>query len=238
MSDLEQDGPATPRREFLGQLAVSAAALAAAGCATPAAASSLAATTRRAPSAWDDSWFGRLTSKHKAVFDNPELESSGTIGMGVTHTLRYLSGMREALGVTDAQTVLVIRHEAIPLAFNDTIWAKYGVGEYFKVKAPGVEGGWAMRNPVATPNPGRATPSDDRPQANLAWLAAHGHILLGCDVATNRLAGQLATHAHADRAAVYEELKQNVVTGLILQPNGVYAVHRAQEAGCTVIHSV
>jgi intracellular sulfur oxidation DsrE/DsrF family protein len=32
-------------------------------------------------------------------------------------------------------------------------------------------------------------------------------------------------------------LKANLIPGVILQPSGVYAAHRAQEAGCTYIRS-
>ena len=36
---------------------------------------------------------------------------------------------------------------------------------------------------------------------------------------------------------IFEELKANLVPGMILQPNGVYAVLRAQEAGCAFMRS-
>jgi hypothetical protein len=36
---------------------------------------------------------------------------------------------------------------------------------------------------------------------------------------------------------IYEELKANLVPGLILQPNGIYATMRAQEAGCAFMRS-
>jgi hypothetical protein len=43
----------------------------------------------------------------------------------------------------------------------------------------------------------------------------------------------IATKVKSDQRAIYEELKANLVPGVILQPSGIYAVHRAQEAGCT-----
>jgi hypothetical protein len=79
--------------------------------------------------------------------------------------------------------------------------------------------------------------SSDRPQSTLAWLASHGHVLLGCDLATRGYAEIIAERAKTDSQVVYEELKANLVPGVILQPTGVYAVHRAQEAGCTYIRS-
>src|SRR5262245_1084306 len=123
----------TPRREFLGQLATSAAALAGTACAAPVVAGSATAPAPAAATAsqpgsqsqtqWDDSWVGRVTAKHKAMFDAAEVSDGAVLG----HALRYLTGMRDALGAGqgEAQAVLVIRHAAIPMAFNDAMWEKY-----------------------------------------------------------------------------------------------------------------
>jgi hypothetical protein len=231
--------PATPRREFLGQIAASAIVLAGTACAPPAAAAAL--STAPAPSGsrastagqWDDSWFGRLTAKHKAVFDSPDVSDNTTAGF--SHAQRYIQGMRDALGIgpNDAQTVVVVRHEAIPFAFNDAMWEKYKIGEAAHVNSGGAP---ATKNPAAH---GRqpANANSDRPQSDIEWLTSHGHVVLACDLATQRLAGTLASKNNSTMKAVYEDLKANVAPGVILQPSGVYAVHRAQEAGCTFIRS-
>jgi hypothetical protein len=241
MSDLSNEP--TPRREFLGQLAASAVVLAGGACAAPAAAvqSPTAPTPGAAAGAqthWDDSWFGRLTAKHKAVFDSPGVEDGFTGGPG--HATRYLNGMRDALGVKpgEAQVVVVIRHTAIPFVFSDAMWEKYPMGELRNIKSGDK---FATRNPVGGPRPNARAAADstaDRPQANLQWLLSHGHIVLGCDVATQGLGAQIAQKVKGDARAIADELRANVVPGVILQPNGVYAVHRAQEAGCTFIHSI
>ncbi len=138
--------------------------------------------------------------------------------------------MRDALAVppSDVQAVVVIRHAAISMAFNDTIWAKYELGKESKVKDYSTKK-WATRNPFAS--------SADRPQATLTWLATHGHFLLGCDLAMHGMAGTIAQNTKQISSTVYDELAANLVPGVIMQPTGVYAVHRAQEAGCTYIRS-
>ena len=92
MSRSSQSDSRSPRRQFLGELAVGAAAIAAAAC-SPAAQTTAASqapapatppTQPQAerqlmgmptpPSTWDVSWMGRITAKHKAVFDSPEIE--------------------------------------------------------------------------------------------------------------------------------------------------------------------
>ena len=237
----------TARREFIGQLAASAIVLAGAGCATPAAAGQATSVPTptptpsprpqgpSAPVHWDDSWFGRLTAKHKAVFDSPEIED----GLVVFQAIGYVNGMRDALGAAngEVQAVVVMRHSAIPMVFNDAMWEKYGFGKEQKVKDR--NGKWARRNPFADTSAEHASRPGGamRQRYDLAWLASNGHILLGCDLATRGEAGEIAERTNGDSKAIYEELKANLVPGVILQPTGVYAVHRAQEAGCTYIRS-
>jgi hypothetical protein len=235
----------TPRREFLGQIAASAMVLAGAACATPgggqAAATSPAPNASpggsQAPAQWDDSWFGRLTARHKAVFDSPQIED----GLVLANASGYIRGMREAAaaGDHDVQAVVVIRHAAIPMAFNDAMWQKYEIGKDKKIKAPRSED-WAIRNPYLASGSGRgggAVDSADRPQANFSWLASHGHILLGCDLATRNYSNVIARNFKLEQRAVYDELKANLIPGMIQQPTGVYAALRAQEAGCAYIRS-
>jgi len=216
------DSP-TPRREFIGQMAASAIVLAGAACASPASVAQTIATPAPAPSQpgpsqtkWDDSWTTRLTSAHKAVFDSPEIAENSTLG--VLQAQRYVSGVTAALGAT-AQTVIVVRHKSIPFAFNDAMWEKYNIGESSKVKIGDV---WAKKNPLLS---------------QLQRLSSQGHILLGCDLATQGYAAGYAEKAKTTMKAVYEELKANLIPGLILQPNGVYAVLRAQEVGCAYMRS-
>ncbi len=231
----------TARREFIGHLATTAAALAGTACVTSRTGTAVAAGANVAPTPprsggsatrveWDDSWFSRVTAKHKALFEAASVEDGVVFG----HVVRYLNGMREALdaGGSDVQAVIVIRHSAIPMAFNDTMWAKYNMGKQSKIK-DGKD--WAVRNPYLTS--ARGAGREDRPSATIAWLAAHGHILLGCNAATLGFAATYAEVAGLESKVVYEDLKANLVPGMILQPNGIYAVHRAQEAGCTFFKS-
>jgi hypothetical protein len=225
------------RREFLGHMATSALMLAGGACTTASVAAHTNTTptpaSRPAQTAWDDSWTTRLTAKHKAVFDSPDIADNSTLGL--LQAARYLDGMQQALGAGagGAQVVLVLRHRSIPFAVNDAMWAKYPIGDEYKVKAGDAT---ATRNVVLTSRRAGAD-AGDRPQGSLTWLASHGHILLGCELALQGLASGIADRTKGNTNAIHDELKANLVPGLILQPNGVYAVHRAQEAGCTYIRS-
>jgi hypothetical protein len=251
----EQTGEPTDRRDFLGKVAASAVVLATTACAAAPAASAPAPVAAAAtppaqggaggeapapivPASWDNSWFNKLKARHKAVFEQSELD----YGSAVSMAQRWIIGMRDA-GVAkagDFQAVLVLRHNAVPMLVNNSIWEKYGVGEALKYKTFGetIE----KLNPIAAARPpaaGRPVPPNDpmRPQGNIPWFAANGHITLGCNVAFNGFVYQTATRVKADRAALMEEFKANLLPGVILQPNGIYATLRAQEAGCAYIRA-
>jgi hypothetical protein len=220
---MSDDRP-TPRRDFIGQLATGAVMLTGAAACAPAVASQgvasgagpAAAPAPANRSQWDDTWFAKLTAAHKAAFDSPEIVE----GMAIRHVTGYLQAMKDIHGA-DAQAVLVIRHSAVPMVFNDTIWGKYEVGKQSQTTS-GREGQFATRNPYA---------------AQITQLNTRGVIILACDLATRNYSGRLAQPAGEDRNAVYAAIKANLLPGVILQPTGVYGFHRAQEAGCTGIRS-
>jgi hypothetical protein len=169
------------------------------------------------------------------VFDMAEFND----GEALDHAALWLEGLHAALGATpaDAQAVIVIRHAAVPGAFNDSMWSKYEIGKLRKVKDEST-GQWAVRNPFASEPPPKgdrpARPSSaDRPGTDFGWFAQYGHILLACNVATLGMSSIIAKKVKGDQRAIYDELKSNLIPGVILQPSGIYGVHRAQEAGCT-----
>lgn len=233
------------RREFLGQIAASAAVLAVAACTPPvvtgsgSAGGATAVTPAGEPLAsrppiakWDDSWADQLkTVPHKAVFDAPDIAN----GMVVTNALVYMMSYQGVNGATDDQmrTVLVARHMGVPLAFNDALWARYQLGKRFNVKDP-VTGTWAVRNPWA-----RVDPADKSamPGGSFTDLAKRGAILLACNFAANFFGGQLAKDSGESAEAVQGMIRANLVPGFQLAMSGIYATTRAQEAGCTFIRS-
>ena len=149
MSRSSNEDSATPRRQFIGELAAGAAALAAVACApaatatgTPGQAPSPApapATQANTPPAtpqqpmtpqsaikWDASWMDRVTAKHKVVFDSPEIGE----GAALYHAMSFLSSVKDVFGTgdSDASVVVVLRHAAVPMLYTDAMWAKYDIG--------------------------------------------------------------------------------------------------------------
>lgn len=223
--------PSSHRREFLTQVAAAAAAVATTACAAPLAA---AAVQARATAPFDDSWTRRVAAaKHRAVMDSPGIDD----GLALLHATFFMQGYREQLDVggNDVVPVVVLRHQGTAIALNDAIWAKYAIGERYKVKDP-VTGNDALRNPFI-----RVSKNDKNPlvppDACLEALLASGVVLLACNKAAMRLAGQVAQQFKHDAEEVRAEFRAGLVPGVRLQPSGIYATLRAQDVGCAFIKS-
>ena len=229
MTDHTDDRP-SGRREFLSQLAVAGFAVGTTACSTPGALNLQAAPTSRPPAnpdAWDDTWTERVRNHESAVYDIPEVAGGGTLSKAAM----VMDDYKAARGFGDDRltTVIVMRHLAVPMAFNDAMWDKYEVGKALKVDDPAT-GEPARRNPFLTVNASDPH-SMIEPGDSLSALRARGAILLACNRALMARAGAYAKKTGTPVADVQKELKANLVPGVILQPSGVYAVVRAQNAG-------
>ncbi len=225
--------PSSPRREFLAQVATAAVAVAGTACVAPLGAANLSATPGRS-TPFDDTWTRRVSAaKHKAVFDSPDVGD----GLALSHATFFMQGYKEQFGLGDGDVVpvVILRHFGTVMALNDTLWEKYAFGERYKVKDPAT-GKDALRNPFVH------ITKDDKdplvsPEASLEGLLASGAVLLACNKAAMRFAGMMATKFNRDAEDVRAEFRANVVKGVHLQPSGIYAVMRAQDAGCGFIKS-
>jgi hypothetical protein len=231
-----------PRRDFLASLAATAAAGLTLPRALAAEDDAALPPAPAAPGEFDDRWTARVrAAKHRAVFDAPEIAD----GLGLWQAWLYRRGLRDALGVPagDVVPVVVLRHAATAMAVDDALWAKYELGKHRKVddpvtKAPAVRNPWARALPDAPPPDARqqAILGGD-PAPTVAGLVASGAVVLTCGLALGQIATAAAGRANADREAVLREFRAGLVPGVVVQPSGVYATLRAQEAGCVFLRS-
>jgi hypothetical protein len=220
--------PGNDRRHFLGQLAGGAAALAGFSFAPPVFAEE--ASTPLVKGEWDDSWTAKLEGKKfKTVFDAPQVNSA----LALHQADATIAGYRDVVGMDpkDLGLVVVIRHRAIPMAFNDTIWEKYDVGTTFKLNDPAT-GEPAKRNPFLH------VAKEDRKglvghDQSLQRLYEQGVIFLGCNNAAMGWAFMLAKKSGEKPDDVKALLKANVIPGMTLLPTGIFAVVRAGNVGCS-----
>jgi hypothetical protein len=211
------------RRAFLGQLVTGAAAGAGAIALSGVAAAMpdvlSAATASHAPDS--EHWLDALKGKHKQLVDafNP---NEGW-PLGFTHTFLATQGPNETAGA-----VIVLRHFAMPIALQDSIWAKYKLGESLKVIDPATKQP-AVKNPFFKPKPGVLLADD----MALDRLIARGAIVGACSVALAVLSGKFANNAGVSAEVAKKEWTAGVIAGITLLPSGTWGVNRAQEKGCT-----
>jgi hypothetical protein len=209
----------THRRGFLGGIAAGAATLVV-GRFSDANAAILHAHQPTGP---DDAWVGRIKGKYKQVFDN----TSPNDGWGAAFPLNFLDSTKEATKAPDSEItgVAVFRHFAMPLLLNDATWAKYHIGEMLNVKDP-------KTNAPAT----RYIFRDNIPlRTGLTYEKemASGVIFVACNLALTVISGMAAPKAKVTPEVAKKEFMAGLLPGSNLAASGVYAVNRAQQAGCT-----
>ena len=209
------------RRSFLGTMGVSA---------LTASLDASAAAGLDADDKWDTSWTDRVNRKHRAAFDSPQFSG----GAALIRAINWKTEYKEVYGTPpeDMSAVLVVRGEGIWLAMNDEFWRTYKVGEENNFKS-GSTGRFRVANPIAS-GPADASPS--AAERTLPKFMASGNIVLACHRAFGSVVELVKK---VDRLATDEEAEKKakifLLPGVILQPSGVFATLRAQEAGCHYI---
>ncbi len=170
-----------------------------------------------------ESWLNRITGQYKMIFDAPEVNG----GMPVIWPRVWLDTTNANYGTTDAQNsaVVVLRHSAIPLAFQDAMWAKYKFGEVFHLqdeatKAPAVKNLFAKPMPLPLPGTG------------VEDLLAKGTLFGVCNIAITIYSGAVAKSMNMDAAVVKQDWIANLIPGIQVMPSGVLGVSRSQDKGC------
>lgn len=213
------------RRTFLGAAAVNVAALASL---PPDLLAGVASHPPHGDSSdeWDISWPSRLTGKYKAVFDNAEPES----GYGVWRASAWARQYREVMKAApaDVTPAIVLRHNAIVLAMQNSFWDKYRIGELKGITHP-LTGERIAGNPVLLDEKdGIPAPFNN---ASLPRQLARGVIVLACDLALQDCVELIKKTDKVGDAEARKQAIAAMIPGVILQPSGVFAVTLAQAAG-------
>jgi hypothetical protein len=184
-------------------------------------------TSVHAHGSWDTSWLDHLAlAQYRVVFNTSEV-SEGNV---LSYVDSFLDDFHTVHGTTDQQTraVVVFRRLGTPMALNDSMWERYKIGEDLKIKDPNTHTA-ATRNVFWKAREG-ATGWEAK--YALEPLQRRGLISLVCNVAIGNWASQMARRYQRDPEAVKAEARDNLIPGAILVPSGIYALIRAQNAGC------
>lgn len=181
---------------------------------------------------WDLSWPAKLSGKYRAVFDCADPESGFGVWRAAAWAGQNMSVLKAA--PSDVTPAIVLRHNAIVLAMQQAYWDKYGVGAKKKITHP-------LTMQPTTKNPVLLDEKDGIPEpfnnAALHKQLARGVVVLACNLA---LEDCIETIKETDKVSAEVARKQAIgylVPGVILQPSGVFAVVRAQEAGAAYVKS-
>lgn len=214
----------TDRRDFLSSLAAFGLAPKALGeIAQP----SSRPAVQQPASPWDVSWVSRLTGSRRVVFDSPEV----SFGLALVRTLVWFRDYAEVYGTKpdDMSAVVVLRHNAIWMIMDDEFWDHHKVGSIVKIDDPKT-GKPIRRNPFLGPTPFADLPPQIADEVLKKVLASAS--VLACNLAFKDVVEKVKGEAGGDEAKARSMALHHVVPGIILQPSGVFAVTRAEEAGC------
>jgi intracellular sulfur oxidation DsrE/DsrF family protein len=170
-----------------------------------------------------EAWLGKIAGKHKQVYDMPAV--NGGVGF-IWSRVFYLTN--EGIPEKDLSVVVILRHEALPFAMTDAMWAKYKLGEVFKIddpqtKAPAVGNFWYK------------IPADKQPLPGISIenLLASGALFGACNMAIKFYSGVVAKSMNMSADDIANDWRANLIPGVQVVPSGVWAVNRVQEHGCT-----
>jgi hypothetical protein len=220
----------TDRREFLGQMAAGALLITQASGPQPDR-PTVPPNAGNPSDDWDLTWVERITGKHRAVFDCPEIDG----GTGFIRAVAWRTHCAQVLAVSadEISAVVVLRHRAIALAMKQDYWDRYKIGKELKVKNPFTDED-TSKNPVLLP--ASETPPAFGDLSLGGFLASRG-IVLGCAIAFKDVIARIARGDGVDDKEAERRAKTFLVPGVILQPSGVFGAIRAQEAGCAYLRA-
>ena len=223
------------RRGFLGRMFGAAAA------------AGLSVAGTRVASAQEtgaDDWIKEVKGTHRCLFDFPQHKN----GFPQLHILNYLNTYATAYKASPGQVgavgtfYSVGTQSSIPLAFNDTIWAKYALGEYTGLKdasgkpytrnvfnRPTAQDLHLLIQAMGTPNiPALA---EAVPAIGIESLQKMGTKFIICNNALGLWCLELDARGKGKAPDIEKELRANLLPGVTLVPAMVIAIDKAQEAG-------
>lgn len=214
------------RRNFLGTIALGAAASGLSVLANPLLAN---------PSNFDnetqheaDKWFEKIKGSHRIVYDGSTPHDAFPI---IWNWAYYLTNNETGTPDEDMTAMTVLRHSAVPYAYESRLWKKYALGEFFGIddnatKAP------SLRNMAYEPKDGDfILPGVD----GIKRLQERGAMFCVCNLATTVYSGFMAEKMKLDPTEVYDDWVSGILPEIQLVPSGVWALGRAQEHGCGYI---
>jgi len=214
----------TDRRRFLGTLATGAAAVSIATIPSI----NLHAEENTGTGDPAEDVFTSLKGKHRIVFDATEPVWMMTFAWP---RVFLLTNMATGTQEKDNNVVVILRHNAIPYAFEDRLWSKYNFGDLFGVKDG--EKKTVIKNVYWKPAKGTyKVPGFGVVEIGINELQDSGVKFVVCNAAMTVFSAVAAEKMNMKQEDVYNDWKSGLLPGVTPVPSGVWAVGRAQENKC------
>jgi intracellular sulfur oxidation DsrE/DsrF family protein len=179
-----------------------------------------------------EAWINKIKGKHKIVFDATQPH-----GIYPFAWPRVFLMTNEATGALekDCCAVVVLRHTAIPYAFEHRLWEKYKFGEVFKAMDPATNSP-SLRNPFWKPANGAfSVPGIGEVKIGINELQASGVLFCVCSAAITVFSNTVAKELNTNAEEITKDWMSGLIPGIQPMPSGVWALGRAQEKGCAYI---
>ena len=174
-------------------------------------------------------WLNKLTGKHKMVFDVTQPHGIFPFAWPKVFLLT-----NKATGTPEKESnaVVVLRHNGIPYAMEDRLWAKYKFGEFFGIDDPRT-GKPALRNPMWQPKEGEFKVPGIGPVAiGINELQNSGVLFCVCEAAILVNSTVVASKLELNSEDVKKDWMDGLLAGIQPVPSGVWAIGRAHQHGC------
>jgi len=240
----------SPRRGFLVKVASGMAALGLTALASPF--KSIAGTPQQkgdkpkgAPAKGvmkspADAWFDKVKGTHRVVFDATHPHEVMPFAWPKVF---LMTNAQTGSAESDCGVVVILRHDAIPYAFQDSMWSKYNFAEVFKAgdigpafQAADAATAAKVRNPFWKPALGDfKIPGIGAVDIGITSLQTSGVMFGVCNAAMTVYSAVLAEKMGMKQEDVMKDWMANVIPGVQVVPSGVWALGRAKEHGCAYI---
>lgn len=218
----------TPRRGFLGRLALAAFL-------TPSLSRSLGAEAVPPPASagpHNDDWLDALKGKHRTVFDVETPKNGHVLVQGKD----YLDNWQKAFDVPQHEVNLVIgvHGVGIPLVLNDALWSRFHLGEQYGIDDPAT-GARAVRNVFTAANvqPKGPVTADETVEA----LQDRGVLFLVCMNTVRAATHKLVAAGMGTSEQVQSAILGGILPRVVLVPAMVIAFTQMQERGIAYVYA-
>jgi intracellular sulfur oxidation DsrE/DsrF family protein len=179
-----------------------------------------------------EAWVAKIKGKHKIVFDATQPHGIYPFAWPRVFLMtNFATGSLEK----DCCAVVVLRHTAIPYAFEHSMWEKYKFGEVFNAPDP-VTNTPSVRNPFSQPASGAFTvPGIGEIKIGINELQASGVLFCVCSAAITVFSNVVAKAQNKNAEEISTDWMKAMIPGIQPVPSGVWALGRAQEKGCAYV---